>query len=153
MIYGKKPRNGQMTKYNVYISEPAEQDLDDIAKYISTQLLAPLTADNMLDEFFDAISGLETMPYRHPLVGDAFLASFGYRVMPVKNYLVIYTVNLPKYSCYPSIALTIARQYRIFDETESIRSKVILCQKLSGPKTLTNVWAASHVWSSARRWR
>jgi len=82
-----------MDKYNVYLSEPAEQDLDEISLYISTQLLAPTTAENMLNIFHEAMLGLSHMPKRHPLVDDVFLASLGYRTMPVKNYLVFYSVN------------------------------------------------------------
>ena len=82
-----------MDKYNVYLSEPAEQDLEEISLYISTQFLAPETADDLIDTFYQAMSGLSSMPKRHPLVNDAFLASLGYRMLPVKNYLVFYSVS------------------------------------------------------------
>ena len=82
-----------MNKYTVFLSEPAEQDISDIVFYISTQLLAPETADDMLDTFYNAMSSLVTMPKRHPLVDDVILANLGYRILPVKNYLVFYSVN------------------------------------------------------------
>jgi len=82
-----------MDKYNVYLSEPAEQDINEISLYISTQLMAPMTAENMVDILYKAMSNLEIMPKRQPLVGDAFLANLGYRILPVKNYLVFYSVN------------------------------------------------------------
>ena len=82
-----------MGKYNVYLSEPAEQDLDEISIYISTQLLVPETAEDLIDTFYQAMSSLSSMPKRHPLVNDVFLANLGYRMLPVKSYLVFYSVN------------------------------------------------------------
>jgi len=82
-----------MDEYKVYLSEPAEQDIDEISRYISTQLLVPETAENMLDAFYEAMSSLSSMPKRYPIVEDAFLANLGYRIMPVKNYLVFYSVH------------------------------------------------------------
>jgi len=88
-------KNEIMDKYNVYLSEPAQEDMDEILNYISTQLSAPITAENMIDTFHKAMSGLEIMPKRQPSVGDAFLASLGYRILPVKNYLVFCSVHEP----------------------------------------------------------
>jgi len=82
-----------MDEYRVFISELAEQDIEDISLYISTQFLSPETAENMIDTFYKAMSSLKTMPKRHPIVEDVFLANLGYRIMPVKNYLVFYSVN------------------------------------------------------------
>jgi len=82
-----------MDKYNVFLSEPVERDIDEISLYISTQLMAQTTAENMIDTFYKAMSNLEFMPKRQPLVSDAFLASLGYRILPVKNYLVFYSVS------------------------------------------------------------
>jgi len=67
-------------------------DLQAIFFHISTQLLAPQTAENMIDTLHKEMSSLEVMPKRNPLVEDAFLASLGYRILPVKNYLVFYSV-------------------------------------------------------------
>jgi len=82
-----------MDKYSVFLSEPAEQDLNEISLYIASQLLSPITAENMIDTFHESMSKLTLIPKRYPLVKDIFLASLGYRVMPVKNYLVFYSVN------------------------------------------------------------
>ena len=38
-----------MAKYKVEVSEPAENDLRDIVRYISVQLSAPVTAIKMMD--------------------------------------------------------------------------------------------------------
>jgi toxin ParE1/3/4 len=82
-----------MVKYHVSVSKPAEKDLFEIENYIATQLLVPETARQMMVTFKNAISGLSTMPKRHPLVEDAFLFSLGYRLLPVKNYNIFYSVD------------------------------------------------------------
>ena len=82
-----------MDEYNVFLSEPAEHDLDEISFYISTQLLASTTAENMIDAFYEAMSSLKIMPKRHPFVEDIFLANLGYRMVPVKNYLIFYSAD------------------------------------------------------------
>jgi len=82
-----------MDEYNVFLSEPAEQDLHEISLYIAAKLLSPTTAEDMLDTFYEAMSGLATMPKRHPLIKDVFLANLEYRMMPLKNYVIFYSVN------------------------------------------------------------
>jgi len=82
-----------MDVYDVYLTEPAEDDLRDIAKYISSQLNAPTTALNMIRTIKDAVTKLETMAPVYPLVRDDRLAAFGYRFLRVKNYLIFFIVN------------------------------------------------------------
>ena len=82
-----------MLKYKVDVSEPAEGDLRDIVRYISSQLDAPITAMNMLETINDALSKLSDMPYRCPIVRDDHLASMGYRRLEIKNYTAFFTVN------------------------------------------------------------
>ena len=82
-----------MDKHKVYLSEPAESDLRDIVRYISSQLDAPITALKMMDLFEDAMGSLEEMPHRCPLLSDERLATMGYRKLHVKNYFVFYTID------------------------------------------------------------
>jgi plasmid stabilization system protein ParE len=82
-----------MTPYSVLISAPAENDLRDIVRYISAQLLAPMTAAKMMDAIEAAIAGLVDMPQKFPLVTDERLASMGYRKFIVKSYMVFYTID------------------------------------------------------------
>ena len=82
-----------MEKYDVNITEPAEDDLRDVVKYISSQLNAPVAAINMLDTINEAISKLELNALHYSLVRDDRLAALGYRSMVVKNYLVFFIVN------------------------------------------------------------
>ena len=82
-----------MDVYKVEITEPAENDLRDIVRYISTQLSAPITALSMMQTIKDAIARLETTALAHPLVRDDRLAALGYRLLVIKNYIAFYVVN------------------------------------------------------------
>lgn len=82
-----------MEIYRVDISAPAEKDLRDIAKYISSQLSAPLTAMKMLEAIEEAIEGLSVMPQSRPPVIDERLFALGYHKLIVKNYIVFFSIN------------------------------------------------------------
>lgn len=82
-----------MEKYKVYISEPAENDLRDIVRYISAQLSAPITALKMMDIIEEAISELSFKPQKCPFVVDERLARLGYHKLVVKNYIVFFTID------------------------------------------------------------
>jgi plasmid stabilization system protein ParE len=77
----------------VRITAPAENDLWDIARYITFQLSAPTTALNMVRTIRKAIASLETAPMIHPLIRDDRLAAIGYRLLVVKNYIAFYIAN------------------------------------------------------------
>lgn len=82
-----------MANYRVDVSEPAENDLRDIVRYISAQLSAPMTALKMMDTVEEAIMGLAVMPQKCPPMTDERLAMMGYRKLLVKNYIVFFTID------------------------------------------------------------
>lgn len=82
-----------MTKYNVDVSEPAERDVLDIARYISAELTAPEAALETVEALFGGMQSLNENPQRQGLVRDERLAAKGYRALPVKNYLIFYIVS------------------------------------------------------------
>jgi len=82
-----------MARYRVDVSEPAENDLHDIVRYISVSLSEPIAALNTMDSIEEAMSKLQDMPQRYPLVLDDRLAALGYRKLIVKNYIVFFTIN------------------------------------------------------------
>ncbi|HAU32024.1 MAG: Plasmid stabilization system protein [Desulfotomaculum sp. 46_296] len=82
-----------MAKYRIDVSEPAENDLRDIVRYISAQLSASMTALQMMDTVEEAIMGLAIMPQKCPPVTDERLAMRGYRKLFVKNYIVFFTID------------------------------------------------------------
>ena len=82
-----------MDVYRVVLTVPAENDLRDIARYISSQLNAPMTALKMIRTIKKAVSKLKSNALIYPLVRDDRLASIGYRSFVVKNYIVFYIVR------------------------------------------------------------
>ena len=82
-----------MAVYKVNLTDHAESDLREIARYISSQLNAPTTALNMVRTVKTSIAKLRTSPFAHPLVKDERLASIGYRALFIKNYYAFYIVN------------------------------------------------------------
>jgi plasmid stabilization system protein ParE len=82
-----------MAKYRVDLSEPAENDLRDIVRYISGQLSTPMTALKMIGTLEEAIMGLTVMAQKCPPVTDERLAVLGYRKLLVKNYMVFFTID------------------------------------------------------------
>ena len=71
----------------------ARQDLHDIYEYIAFTLSAPDAARNTSERIVEAVSSLESMPKRNPLYKDEPWHSKGVRFVPVRNYLVFYTVD------------------------------------------------------------
>ncbi|MDA8334505.1 MAG: type II toxin-antitoxin system RelE/ParE family toxin [Peptococcaceae bacterium] len=82
-----------MAKYKIAVSEPAENDLRDIVRYISSQLSAPITALKMMDTIEEAIAGLSDIPKTYPLLSDDRLQTMGYHKLLVKNYIVFFSVD------------------------------------------------------------
>ena len=77
----------------VVYSFTARQDLRDIYEYIAFTLLAPDAARNISERIMETVGSLESMPKRNPLYKDEPWHSQGVRFVPVRNYLVFYTVN------------------------------------------------------------
>jgi len=78
---------------NIVYTHTARQDLREIYEYIAFSLLVSDTARSLTDRIMADIRSLETFPERNPLYKDEPWHSQGLRVLPVKNYLVLYTVN------------------------------------------------------------
>ena len=71
----------------------ARQDLRDIYEYIAFVLLSPDTAQALTEKLMAEIRALEHHPERNALYRDEPWRSQGVRFVPVRNYLVFYTVN------------------------------------------------------------
>ena len=82
-----------MDIYKVSVTQPAENDLRDIARYITSQLNAPITALQLIQTIRKAIAKLETNALFYPFVRDDRLASLGYRILSIKNYHTFYVAN------------------------------------------------------------
>ena len=79
--------------YDLVITDPAESDMIDIGLYVAQTLGSPIASQNLLNELDNHILSLEVMPKRYPLVLNSRLARLGIRSIPVKNYLIFYTVD------------------------------------------------------------
>jgi toxin ParE1/3/4 len=82
-----------MNKYDIEITEPAENDLIEIGHYIKYELLEPQIALKTIDKISSKILELENMPLRNELVNDERLAIQGIRKLVVNNYIVFYNVS------------------------------------------------------------
>ena len=80
-------------KMNIVYSHQARQDLKNIYEYIAYSLLVPETAQRMYQRIIESVHSLELMPERNPLYKDEPWHSQGLRFLPVKNYLLLYTVS------------------------------------------------------------
>ena len=76
----------------VYTSK-ARQDLRNIYEYISFTLLVPDAAKNIVERIMTTVRTLESMPERNPLYKEEPWHSQGVRFVPVRNYLVFYTIS------------------------------------------------------------
>ena len=80
-------------KIKIVYTFQARQDLKNIYEYIANSLHAPDTARNMYWQIIQSARSLESMPERNPLYKEEPWHSQGVRFVPVKNYLLFYTVN------------------------------------------------------------
>ena len=82
-----------MKEYHISYTRLAEQDLRGIYEYIAFTLLAPETAANQSNRIIDAVAGLNQLPERFRRYDREPWHSMGLRIMPVDNYVVLYTVS------------------------------------------------------------
>ncbi len=82
-----------MKRYKVLMTEPAADDLQEIARYISRELREPAIAQRLVGKIKEAVMSLADMPTRYAPVGDERLASQGIRKLIVDNYILFYVVS------------------------------------------------------------
>lgn len=79
-----------MAKYNVYITQTAENDLKSIVEYISTDSIA--AANKWAEEIAGQIESLETFPMRFQVIPEAPYLGKEYRHLIYGNYRTIYKI-------------------------------------------------------------
>lgn len=79
--------------YKVIVTKSALEDIRSAVRYISDTLMNKEAANNLLDELDGKIGLLSEQPYINPLVRDSFLASNGFRIQSVNNYLAFYNIH------------------------------------------------------------
>ena len=71
--------------YQIRYTPLAYEDLDGIDNYIAETLSNPSAADRLMGKMEKSINQLKDFPYLGSEVGDAFLASKGYRKLVEDN--------------------------------------------------------------------
>lgn len=77
-------------KYEIEVSEQADNDLRGIFEYIAFELQSPENASGQLERLEEQILSLDTMPERYQKYEKEPWKSRGLRVLPVDNYMVFY---------------------------------------------------------------
>lgn len=80
--------------YNVEFLPIANKDITDALQYISKKLDNKIAAKNLVKEIEKAINSLDEFPYSNPLYIPIRPLKTEYRKMPVKNYILFYTVTV-----------------------------------------------------------
>lgn len=85
-----------MEHYKVKFTEKTNADIRAAVRYVAIDLREPDTAERMAIRIKEEAASLKNMPERFPLVPDRYLASLGFRMTSVGNYLIFYIVNHDK---------------------------------------------------------
>jgi plasmid stabilization system protein ParE len=78
---------------NLVISKLYKEDVLSTYNYIKNVLNAPMAAKNLKNEVKEKLIYISKNPTHRPLVYDKYLASLGYRLISVKNYLIFYIIE------------------------------------------------------------
>lgn len=79
--------------YKVEFLPVAKQDLTEIALYIKDKLNNPIAAYNTVEQIVEASEKLGSFPYSNPVYTPLRPLKKEYRKIPVKNYMLFYTVD------------------------------------------------------------
>ena len=79
--------------YKLVFSKLYKRDVDSSYNYIKENLEAPMAANNLIMEILEKLNKIKDNPNIRPLVQDKYLASLGYRLINVKNYMIFYIID------------------------------------------------------------
>ena len=79
--------------YTLKFSKLYKQDIDSCFDYIKNTLEAPMAAENLIKEILEKLNKIKENPNIRALVQDKYLASLGYRLINVKNYMIFYIIG------------------------------------------------------------
>jgi len=80
-------------KYKIRIVSPAQNDMQEIYRYIAYDLRSPDAASKRILLIDEKIQSLKSNPARFSLVKDDYLASKGFRFCIAKNHLIFFTIR------------------------------------------------------------
>ena len=81
------------SKYSYSFTEKAEQDFDEILRYISFDLANPIAAQNLGRKIFEKIDIVRSFPESCAIVENEFLSDKTVRKLLVDNYIIYYKAN------------------------------------------------------------
>ncbi len=79
--------------YTVHVAQEAEEDLREIANYISFVLENPVAARSTALAIRDMMASLSEFPCRGALANTITLSSLGVRFVMFKNYYIFYRID------------------------------------------------------------
>ena len=79
--------------YKVEFLPSAKQDLTEIALYIKNELNNPTAALSTVERIIEAAEKTADFPYANPVYIPIRTLKKEYRKIPVKNYIIFYSVN------------------------------------------------------------
>lgn len=80
-------------KYDIVVTNLAQDDLEEILNYISVDLSAPKSAIEMLNKIKSIFENLSINPLMYPLCNIDNLKAKNYRKAVINNYLMFYRVD------------------------------------------------------------
>ena len=79
--------------FKLVFSKLYYSDLSENQDYISNNLQNPMAAKGLTSEAKKKLIEIRNNPKHRPLVNDEYLASLGYRLKMVKNYILFYIIG------------------------------------------------------------
>jgi plasmid stabilization system protein ParE len=79
--------------FTLTFSSKINDDIVSSIGYIKNMGQAPVAAENHVKELKKVYEKLKENPHGRPLVQDKYLASQGIRLIKVKNYILIYSID------------------------------------------------------------
>ena len=80
-------------KYSYRFTEKAEQDFDEILRYISVDLANPTATQNLGRKIFEQINVVRSFPDSGAPVDNEFLSDKSVRKLLVDNYILYYKAH------------------------------------------------------------
>lgn len=78
--------------YTIQYSTSSKNDLRIAVDYINNVLLNHSAGNRLRIKIQSTIKNLKVFPHKHPLIDDLMLTPYKIRFLPIKNYLLFYTI-------------------------------------------------------------
>jgi mRNA-degrading endonuclease RelE of RelBE toxin-antitoxin system len=82
-------------KYTVEVTKTAFELIQDQARYIAADCHAPLNASRWLEQIWDVVDGLESLPERHNFAPENDYKTYEVRRVLAGEYLILFTIDEP----------------------------------------------------------